>query len=120
MCPFLFAHVWMLCTAKSFLQSNVKTTPCKTLTSAYICITLNTKDVNMVERKNIPKLQITPRKYTAASTVVSMRIPRDMLQALDDAAERAGRTRNELISLVLEFALEHLDIPQTTQKREEE
>ena len=39
-----------------------------------------------------------------------------MLQALDDAAERAGRTRNELISLALEFALEHLDIPQTHTK----
>lgn len=49
-----------------------------------------------------------------------MRIPRDMLQALDDAAERTGRTRNELISLALEFALEHLDIPQTGEKREEE
>lgn len=49
-----------------------------------------------------------------------MRIPRDMLQALDDAAERTGRTRNELISLALEFALEHLDIPQTKGKREEE
>ena len=103
-----------------FLHNNPKIPRFKALTSAYICITLNAKDVNMVERKNIPKLQITPRKYTAASTVVSMRIPRDMLQALDDAAERAGRTRNELISLALEFALEHLDIPQTTQKREEE
>lgn len=103
-----------------FLHSNPKIPRFKALTFAYICITLNAKDVNMVERKNIPKLQITPRKYTAASTVVSMRIPRDMLQALDDAAERAGRTRNELISLALEFALEHLDIPKTTQKREEE
>lgn len=35
-----------------------------------------------------------------------------MLQALDKAAEKTGRTRNELISLALEFALEHLDIRQ--------
>ena len=99
--PFLFAHVWMLCTAKSFLQSDVKTTPCKALTSAYICITLNAKDVKMLERKNIPKLQITPRKYTAASTVVSMRIPRDMLQALDDARgeDRADAQRVDLVGI---------------------
>lgn len=69
-----------------------------------------------MEKKNIPKLKISPRKYTAASTVVSMRIPRDMLQALDVAAEKTGRTRNELISLALEFALEHLEIPQTGDK----
>lgn len=69
-----------------------------------------------MEKKNIRKLKISPRKYTAASTVVSMRIPRDMLQALDVAAEKTGRTRNELISLALEFALEHLEIPQTGDK----
>lgn len=49
-----------------------------------------------------------------------MRIPRDMLQALDEAAAKAGRTRNELISLALEFALEHLEISQTQPEREEE
>ena len=59
----------------------------------------------MVERKKYPKIADNAPQVHAASTVVSMRIPRDMLQALDDAAERTGRTRNELISLALEFAL---------------
>lgn len=52
--------------------------------------------------------------------MVSVRIPRDMLKALDEAAKKAGRTRNELISLALEFALEHLDIPQSKYNQEEE
>ena len=73
-----------------------------------------------LEKPNIPKFQLTPRKYSATSTVVSVRIPRDMLKALDEAAKKAGRTRNELISLALEFALEHLDIPQSKYNQEEE
>lgn len=60
--------------------------------------------------KKIPKLCIKPRKYTAASTVISIRIPKDMLYALDEMAEKSGRTRNEFIYLGLEFALEHIKI----------
>lgn len=33
-----------------------------------------------------------------------------MLYALDEMAEKSGRTRNELIHLGLEFALEHIKI----------
>lgn len=57
-----------------------------------------------------PKLQIKQKKYTAESAIVSMRIPKDMIQDLDAVAAKTGRTRNEIIAMSLEFALEHMDI----------
>lgn len=57
-----------------------------------------------------PKFQVTPKKYTGESAVVSLRLPKDMLRALDAAAAQAGRTRNEFMSMCLEFALDHLEI----------
>ena len=53
-----------------------------------------------------------PRRYVEPSVVVSMRIPKDMLRDLDRAAEISGRTRNEIISMSLEYALKHMDIEQ--------
>ena len=57
-----------------------------------------------------PKFQITPKKYTGESSVVSMRMPKDMLRDIDEIAAKIGRTRNEFMSMSLEFALDHLEI----------
>ena len=59
-----------------------------------------------------PKLQIKPKKYTAESTIMSMRIPKDMIRDLDAVASKTGRTRNEIIAMSLEFALENMEILQ--------
>ena len=59
-----------------------------------------------------PKLQIKPKKYTAESTIMSMRIPKDMIRDLDAVAAKTGRTRNEIITMSLEFALENMEILQ--------
>ena len=59
---------------------------------------------------SIPKLEIPVKRYAGESTVVSLRIPKDMLREIDETAARTGRTRNEVLSLCLEFALEHLEI----------
>ena len=56
-----------------------------------------------------PKLEIPVRRYTGESTVISMRLPRDMLREIDGIAADTGRTRNEVLALCLEFALRHLD-----------
>lgn len=56
------------------------------------------------------KFQITPKKYTGESAVVSLRLPKDMLREIDEAAAKLGRTRNEFMSMSLEFALDHLEI----------
>ena len=57
-----------------------------------------------------PKLEIKPKKYTAESAIVSMRVPKDMVRDLDAVAAKTGRTRNEIIAMSLEFALDHVEI----------
>ena len=57
---------------------------------------------------NTPKFEIPVKKYTGGSTVVSFRLPKDMLRDVDEVAARTGRTRNEVLSLCVEFALDHL------------
>ena len=56
------------------------------------------------------KFQITPKKYTGETAVVSMRLAKDMLRDIDGAAAKVGRTRNEFMSMCLEFALGRLEI----------
>jgi predicted DNA-binding protein len=56
------------------------------------------------------KLVIRPQKYTSESKVVSMRLPIDMLVEVDRVARETGRTRNEIMQLCLEFALENMII----------
>ena len=56
------------------------------------------------------RLIIPPKKYTRETSIVSMRIPKDMLKDIDAAAKVAGRTRNEILQISLEFALNHMEI----------
>ena len=56
------------------------------------------------------KLIITQKKYTGETAIVSMRIPKDMLRDIDAAAKAVGRTRNEIMQMSLEFALNHMEI----------
>lgn len=56
------------------------------------------------------KLVIRPQKYTSESKVVSMRLPIDMLVEVDRVARETGRTRNEIMQICLEFALENMII----------
>lgn len=57
-----------------------------------------------------PILKIEPKKYTGESTVVSMRMPRDMVQELDRIAADTGYTRTELMMACLEFSMSHMEI----------
>lgn len=63
-----------------------------------------------------PIFLIRQKKYLGETSVISMRIPKDMLADIDKAAEISGRTRNELLSMSLEFALNHMEI--TTPKND--
>lgn len=56
------------------------------------------------------RLVIPPKRYTGETSIVSMRIPKDMLKDIDLAAKAAGRTRNEILQMSLEFALNHMSI----------
>lgn len=57
-----------------------------------------------------PKLQIIPKRYKEETTVISMRAPKDMVADLDKIAEQTGRTRKEIMTLCLEYAIENLEI----------
>lgn len=56
------------------------------------------------------KLIISSRKFRGNSSVVSLRLPTELIQSLDEIAEKTGRTRNEIIQKFIEFSLENLEI----------
>lgn len=56
------------------------------------------------------KLVIQLQKYGGETSVVSMRMPKNMLADIDVVANETGRTRNEILMMSIEFALEHMEI----------
>ena len=45
------------------------------------------------------KLIIQPHRYGGETTVISLRLPKEMQKVIDDAAAATGRTRNEIMVL---------------------
>ena len=57
------------------------------------------------------KFVVHPRRPAFGKTsVVSARLPDEMIKKLDEVAKRTGRTRNELIQMSIDFALKNLEI----------
>ena len=56
------------------------------------------------------RLVIPSKKYRGDSSVVSVRLPNDLVRSLDEIADKTGRTRNEIIQKCLEFSVENIDI----------
>lgn len=56
------------------------------------------------------KLVISSKKFRGDSSVVSVRLPNDMIEKLDDIAEQTGRTRNEIIQKCLAYSIENIEI----------
>ncbi len=56
------------------------------------------------------KLIISSKKYRGDSSVISIRLPDELVKALDKIAEDTGRTRNEVIQKCLAFAVDNLEI----------
>lgn len=65
-----------------------------------------------------PILRISPKRYSGETTIVSMRLAKEMLRDIDAVANVTGRTRNEIMAMSLEFALEHMEI--AMKEKEEE
>jgi len=57
-----------------------------------------------------PVLKIAPKRYHEETTIISMRLAKDMIRDLDAVAKVTGRSRNEILTTSLEFALEHMEI----------
>ncbi len=53
------------------------------------------------------KLVIHSQKYTSESKVISMRLPANMLVEVDRVAKETGRSRNEIMQICLEYALQN-------------
>ncbi|BEU87257.1 hypothetical protein TAMA11512_07210 [Selenomonas sp. TAMA-11512] len=58
------------------------------------------------------KLIIKPKRPRGADgyKVFSIRIKEETLDAISDLAEETGRTRNELIGMLLDFGLAHSEV----------
>ncbi len=65
-----------------------------------------------------PVLRISPKKYGGETTILSMRIAREMVKDIDQVAALTGRNRNEILTMSLEFALNHMEI--VMKEREED
>ena len=57
-----------------------------------------------------PVFRVFSKKYGGESTVVSMRMSKELLKDIDKVADLTGRNRNEILTMSLEFALEHMEI----------
>ncbi len=57
-----------------------------------------------------PVLRIAPRKYGGETTVVSMRLSKELLKDIDFVSANTGYSRNEILTKSLEFALKHMEI----------
>ena len=64
-----------------------------------------------------PVLRISPKKYGGETTILSMRIPKELLKDIDAVANLTGRNRNEILTMSLEFALNHMEV--VVKKQEE-
>lgn len=56
------------------------------------------------------KLIIQPHRYGGETTVISLRLTKEMLKCIDEVAATTGRTRNEIMVMSLEYALENMVI----------
>ncbi len=56
------------------------------------------------------KLVISSKKFRGDSAVLSVRLPNDMIERLDEIAAKTGRTRNDIIQKCLAFSIENLKI----------
>lgn len=57
---------------------------------------------------NEPKLEIIKKKYRGETTILSVRIPKDMIKDLDEIAAETGYSRNELIVKSMEFSIRNM------------
>ena len=55
-----------------------------------------------------PIFELPQRVYGKDSKVITMRIAKDMLSEIDNAAKLSNRSRNEVMSMALEFSLQHM------------
>lgn len=56
------------------------------------------------------KLIIKPNKYSGPTSVISIRIPNELIAQLDSISSLTKKSRNKLILTMLEFSLANTEI----------
>lgn len=56
------------------------------------------------------KLVIQNKKSNAESTIISMRIQKNLLMEIDEVVAKTGNSRNEVLRMCLRFAMDNLQI----------
>lgn len=56
------------------------------------------------------KFVIQSLKYTGETAVTSVRLPKNMIDDIEKISIETGRTKNEIISMCIEYALKNLKI----------
>jgi predicted DNA-binding protein len=56
------------------------------------------------------KLIIKPHRFGGETAVISLRLPKEMLSVIDQVASETGRTRNEILVMSMEYALDNMEI----------
>lgn len=64
-----------------------------------------------------PILRIAPKKYNGETTIISMRMAKELLKEIDRIAGLTGRNRNEILTMSLEFALDHMEIGEEKEEK---
>ena len=59
---------------------------------------------------SMDKFKLKKKKYGTVTSIVSLRMPNELIKRIDEICEKSGRTRNELIIKSIDFALENLEI----------
>lgn len=59
-----------------------------------------------------PILRITPKTYSGETTVISMRLAKELVKDIDMVANLTGYNRNEILTKSLEFALKNMEVHQ--------
>lgn len=65
-----------------------------------------------------PILRIAPKKYAGETTIISMRLSKDLVKDIDNVAALTGRNRNEILTMSLEFALNHMEVVMKEKKED--
>lgn len=56
------------------------------------------------------KCVIPAKKYKGDTCVVSARLNLELVEKLDDIANKTGRNRNDIITILLEYAVDNVEI----------
>lgn len=56
------------------------------------------------------KLVVSSKKFKGETSVVALRMPKELIEKIDSVCEQTGRSRNEIIIKSISFALDNLVI----------